>query len=162
MSLLGFNTEVLSINKHWSVGSRWMDEFILAASKGVWDPHNNSALKGHLRSRKSFGWRHTSLFFSYSSEHVSTILVSVKCRGETAREKRKRLIAWFPQGAFCYLNVFFLCNGSESCPVSSPPPPKPNKYGEFGRKFPLSHACVGPHRGHRLTEQEYDSSYLRN
>lgn len=105
------------------------------------------------------GWRHTSLFFSCSSGHVSIILVSVKCRSEAAREKRKRLIAWFPQGAFCYLNVFFLCNGSESGPVSSPPPPKPNKAGEFGRKFPLSHACVGPHRGHRLTEQEYDSAY---
>ena len=50
--------------------------------------------------------RHTPLFFSYSREHVSAIVVSVESRSEAAREKRKRLIAWFPQGAFSYLNVF--------------------------------------------------------
>lgn len=159
MSLLGLGTEVLSINKHWSVGSRWMDEFILAASKGVWDPHNNSALKGHLRSRKSFGWRHTSLFFSYRSVSLPFWFLSnagVKQQGKRGRgplpgSLRGHFATWMSLSCVMPLKaVLFL---------PPAPPPKPNKYGEFGRKFPLSHACVGPHRGHRLTEQEYGSSY---
>lgn len=138
-----------------------MDEFISADSRGVWDPHNNNAWKGHLRSRKSFGWKlskHTCLFSSYSNEQLCAILFSAKCRSEAGWEESKRLIAWLPHGALSHQGVLSLGNGSESCPVSSPTQAKVTKSGEFGKKSPLSRECAGPHRGFRLTDQECGSS----